>query len=56
MALGLDTELYRIPLVITQATYAQAMLVVAVAAVISGLIVGRRINRLDLIAVLKTRE
>jgi len=56
IALGLDTELYRIPLVITQSTYAQAMLVVAVATVFSGLIVGRRINRLDLIAVLKTRE
>ncbi len=56
MALGLDTELYRIPLVIELATYGQAMIIVAAAAVISGLIVGHRINNLDLIAVLKTRE
>jgi len=56
MALGLDTELYRIPLVIERGTYGQAMIVVIVAAVISGLMVGRRINNLNLIAVLKTRE
>ena len=56
MALGLDTELYRIPLVVEYATYGQAMIIVLIAAVVSGLIVGRRINNLDLIAVLKTRE
>ncbi len=56
MALGLDTELYRIPLVVAPATYGIAMLVVIAAAAFSALIVGRRINNLDLIAVLKTRE
>ncbi len=52
----LDTELYRIPLVFETATFSFALLVVAVAALLSGLLVARRISRLDLIAVLKTRE
>ncbi len=56
MALGLDTELYRIPLIVEPATYGRAIILVIAAAVVSGLIVSRRINRLDLIAVLKTRE
>lgn len=51
-----DTELFRIPLVIADATYGYAALVVLVAAVASGLMVRRRIDRLDLISVLKTRE
>jgi putative ABC transport system permease protein len=53
---GYDSELLRIPLVVTPATYAFAFLVVAGAGVISGLIVRRRLDHLDLIAVLKTRE
>jgi putative ABC transport system permease protein len=52
----LDTELYRIPLVFEAATFSFALLVVTIAALLSGLLVARRINRLDLIAVLKTRE
>jgi len=53
---GLDTDMYRIPLVVTGGTYAFASIVTVVAALVSGLIVRRRIDRLDLIAVLKTRE
>lgn len=53
---GLQSELYRVPLVITRQTYAEASLVVLAAAAASALIVKRRINRLDLIEVLKTRE
>jgi putative ABC transport system permease protein len=53
---GLDTEIYRIPLVLERSTYAMAAVVVMLAALISGLIVRRRIDRLDLVAVLKTRE
>lgn len=53
---GMDTEVYRIPLVIHRATYGFAALVVVVAAVVSGLLVRRRLDHLDLIAVLKTRE
>ncbi len=51
-----DTELYRIPLVVERSTYGVAMLAVVVAAVASGLIVRRRVDHLDMIAVLKTRE
>ena len=50
------TELYRIPLVIEPATYGLAVVIVLLAAGISGLLVRRRLDRLDLIAVLKTRE
>jgi len=51
-----DTELYRIPLVVSDATFGAAAVTVLVAAVVSAFIVRRRLNRLDLIAVLKTRE
>jgi putative ABC transport system permease protein len=44
------------PFLILPATYAYATLVVLVAGVASGLIVRRRVDRLDLVAVLKTRE
>lgn len=52
----LDTELYRIPVVISSATYAYAAGVVIIAAFLSGLIVRRRLDHLDLVEVLKTRE
>ncbi|MFZ5557604.1 MAG: ABC transporter permease [Pseudomonadota bacterium] len=52
----LDTELYRIPLVLEPSTFALAFVVVMLAALASGLLVARRIRHLDLIAVLKTRE
>ena len=51
-----ETELYRIPLVIERSTYGMAATVGLVAAVVSGLIVRARLDRLDLVAVLKTRE
>jgi putative ABC transport system permease protein len=49
-------ETFRLPLVLTARTYLFAVAVVAAAAVVSGLAVYRRICRLDLVAVLKTRE
>ncbi len=49
-------ELFRIPLVITRDTYAFAFVVVAAAFLLSSVIVRRRIDRLDLVEVLKTRE
>ena len=52
----MDTELYRIPLIIEPATYAFSTTVVLIAALLSGLLVRRRLDHLDLIAVLKTRE
>jgi putative ABC transport system permease protein len=49
-------ELFRFPIVVTGRTYLFAAGVVLAAAIASALLVRRRINRLDLVAVLKTRE
>jgi len=49
-------ELMRIPMVIENQTYVLASLIVVIAAVLSALIVIGRVNRLDLVAVLKTRD
>jgi putative ABC transport system permease protein len=51
-----ETELYRIPAWLEPSTFAVAMLVALVATAFSALLVRRRLDRLDLIAVLKTRE
>ena len=51
-----DTDLMRLPLVVSSRTYGFALLTIAVAALLSGLVVRRRIDRMDLVAVLKTRE
>lgn len=51
-----DTELFRMPLVIDRSTYGFAAVVTLTAAVSSGLIVRRMLDRLDLVAVLKSKE
>jgi len=51
-----ESDLFRIPLVIRQTTIAYSLLVVIGATLLSAVAVQRRIRRLDLIAVLKTRE
>jgi len=56
VAQGFESDLFRIPLIINLSTYAVASLVVMLAAIASALIVSRRINHLDLVRVLKTRE
>ena len=56
IAEGQATELFRIPVVIERATYGWASVVVLAACALSGLIVRRRVDRLDLVEVLKTRE
>ena len=56
MTIAFDQELFRFPLVISQQTYAFAAAVVLVASAASGLIVRRRLDELDLVAVLKSRE
>ncbi len=56
MTLGLQSELFRVPAQLTTATYAFAALTVLSASALSALLVYRRIARLDLVAVLKTRE
>jgi putative ABC transport system permease protein len=52
----MQTDLYRVPLVIEPDTYAVSATVVLVSACISALLVKRNLDRLDLIAVLKTKE
>jgi putative ABC transport system permease protein len=56
MVQGFSSELYRVPLVVNREVYAYASLIVLAAAMVSGFIVRRRIDRLDMIEVLKTRE
>ncbi len=53
---GLDTEAFRIPLVVTPKNFMVAALTVCAGTAVSALLVRRRLDRLDLIAVLKTRE
>ena len=56
MTAGLDTDNYRIPLVISRNTLLLAASVVVVATILSATLVQRRVKRLDLISVLKTRD
>ncbi|MBT8148699.1 MAG: FtsX-like permease family protein [Pseudomonadales bacterium] len=56
MSSGLQSDLYRVPLVLAPRTYGFSALVVIVSALFSGLIIWRRICHLDLVHVLKTRE
>jgi len=52
----LQTDLYRVPLVLEPDTYAFAALVVLLSAAVSGVMIWRQLGRLDLLAVLKTKE
>lgn len=56
IAAGFSTELYTIPVVVDRAGYGQAAGVVLAAALVSGWLVKRDLDRSDLIGVLKTRE
>ncbi len=56
LTLAFESEVYRMPLVISGKTYAFAFLIVLAAAFGSGLLVRQRLGRLDLVAVLKSRE
>ena len=51
-----ETEMFRIPVFVDATTYAWSAIVVVAAGAASALIVRRRIDHLDLVAVLKTRE
>ena len=51
-----DSEVYRIPLVISGRTYAISFFVIVIAAGFTAAMVQRRIRGLDLVEVLKTRE
>jgi len=56
MSSAYQSELYRLPLVVTNGSYAFAFIVIVVTAIISGFIIRSQLKHLDLIAVLKTRE
>jgi len=49
-------ELFRVPLIILPSTYAFSAVVVLIAATVSGLLVRRKLDQMDLVEVLKTRE
>ncbi|HKB71429.1 MAG TPA: ABC transporter permease [Thermoanaerobaculia bacterium] len=51
-----ETDLMRMPLVVEPRSYVFSALTVGAATFLSGLVVVRRVARLDLVAVLKTRE
>lgn len=56
MMAAFQTELFRLPYVFHLPSYAGAVVIVLVATALSGLLVRRQLNKLDLISVLKTRE
>jgi putative ABC transport system permease protein len=56
MLAGLNNELYRFSFTSTAQTLALSFLIVIAATFLSGLVVRRRLDRLDLVGVLKTRE
>jgi putative ABC transport system permease protein len=49
-------ELFRMPFIITRASFGFAFATVLVSALISALIVRQRMRRMDLVSVIKTRE
>jgi putative ABC transport system permease protein len=51
-----ETELYRVPMVVEPSTFGMATAIAVAAVGASALLVRRRLDRLDLIEVLKTRE
>jgi putative ABC transport system permease protein len=56
MKTRLAGELMRVRLSIEHFTYAMTSIIVISAALFSALVVGRRVYRLDLVSVLKTRD
>ncbi|SEO36234.1 putative ABC transport system permease protein [Salinihabitans flavidus] len=56
IAAGFSTDIYQIPTRFRPDAFGTAALAVIVAAIVSGLLVKRDINRVDLVATLKTRE
>jgi len=56
LAQAVSSDLFRVPFVIAPATYGYAAAVVLVVTIGFGLLVRRELDRMDLVAVLKTRE
>jgi putative ABC transport system permease protein len=53
---GFESDIFRVPLVVSPETFAYASLVVLAAAAVSAFVVRRRVDFFDLVQVLKTRE
>lgn len=56
LAAAFESDLYRIALVLDRGVYAWAALVVILSALASGLMIWRQLGRLDMVAVLKSKE
>ncbi|HSM78509.1 MAG TPA: FtsX-like permease family protein, partial [Bryobacteraceae bacterium] len=56
IARAIESDLFRVPVVLEPGTYALGATVVLVSATVSGLIVRHRLDHLDLVGVLKTKE
>jgi putative ABC transport system permease protein len=56
LSVRLQTELYRMPLVVGSSSYAWAFLIIFFCAGLSGVLIGRRLRSLDIVSVLKSRE
>lgn len=56
IARSLETETLRVPLIVDPATYVTAALIIVAAVIISMVAVRRRLDRIELVAALKTRE
>jgi putative ABC transport system permease protein len=56
LAYRFDTDLYRVPLVLGIKVYAFSALVVILSSIVSALMIWRNLARLDMVAVLKTKE
>jgi putative ABC transport system permease protein len=54
--MSVESEIMSIPVVLTRSTFALSAVIVLLAALLSAALIRRKINRLDLIGVLKTRE
>lgn len=56
MVVAVESELYRVPMLVSSSGMAMATLVIVAVGVFSGWVVTRRLNRLDLVEVLKERD
>jgi putative ABC transport system permease protein len=56
LALAVSSDLFRVPFIIDPSTFGYAGVVVIVITAVSGLLVRRELDRMDLISVLKTKE
>lgn len=56
LTVGMQTDIYRIPLVLTLDTYALSAAVVLLATLLSALLIGRSLVQLDMVSALKANE